>query len=116
MRLRCLHKAQRRLVDAGIPAAIVTAMQQHAEHGAVQQLGRECLGLVAGCSASLGTGVHPAVAPMRARPQHRGSPLMEALVMEPCMEPCMEPPPGPVEGRTALCMPHNSESDEGMAC
>ena len=56
VRLRCLHRKQPSLLEAGVQAAVLAAMKAHLEHRAVQFLGCECLGLLAGYSVTAAGG------------------------------------------------------------
>ena len=58
IRLRCLHKQQSALVDAGMPGGVAAAMKLHADHFAVQRLGCEVLGLMAGYSTRAASGLY----------------------------------------------------------
>ncbi len=58
VRLRCLHRKQASLLESGVPAAVVAAMKAHVENRAVQSLGCECLGLLAGYSASAASSIY----------------------------------------------------------
>jgi len=48
------HRKQPLLLEAGVQAAVLAAMKAHLEHRAVQFLGCECLGLLAGYSVAAG--------------------------------------------------------------
>lgn len=85
IRLRCLHKRQTALVEAGVPAAVGAAMQQHAHHGAVQTLGCEILGLLAGCTPSAARHVYKHYV-QRAPP----SPAKQVESERPSAEPVVE--------------------------
>ena len=52
VKMRCLRKQQRALLDASVPSAVRSLMRTHAGNNAVQKLGQTVTGLLAGSSAS----------------------------------------------------------------